>query len=79
MTKQINTVIIYYVEKFEDIKMIQENKWIDIEQTKKLDDVCIHLNHQPPTHMYIPSGQTYEHECPGCGDKTILRSPSIIW
>ena len=41
------------------------------------DEPCIHPGHQPPTHLYIPPGETYEHECPACGDKRPMRGSPI--
>lgn len=38
---------------------------------------CHHPEHRPPMHLYIPSGKTYTHTCPGCGKKIILRGQNI--
>lgn len=38
---------------------------------------CINFEHNPPTHLYIPPGQTYRHVCPGCGQETVIRAPFI--
>jgi len=44
---------------------------------KGIDGVCIHPGHQLPTHLYIPPGETYEHKCPACEDKQIMRGSDI--
>lgn len=28
---------------------------------------CTDRSHNPPTHLYVPSGQKYTHRCPRCG------------
>jgi hypothetical protein len=38
---------------------------------------CTSPEHNPPTHIYIPVGQAYIHECPLCGQATKLTSPTI--
>jgi hypothetical protein len=40
-------------------------------------ECCRHPEHNPPTHLCIPSGQRYRHVCPSCGAQAILRSASI--
>lgn len=32
-------------------------------------DLCRHPEHNPPGMICLPPG-TYEHECPGCGQKS---------
>jgi hypothetical protein len=34
----------------------------------KLEKPCFHPEHNPPSHMVFSPG-TYEHTCPGCGNK----------
>ena len=34
---------------------------------------CMHREHHPPTHLYIPPDQQYRHICPGCGAESVLR------
>ena len=38
-------------------------------------DVCYHPEHNPPSHLHIPNGWGYRHECPRCGKVTIVTSP----
>lgn len=47
---------------------------------KKIKDAprpCLHPEHKPPKHMVFQPG-TYEHTCPGCGQKTTFTVPVII-
>lgn len=47
------------------------NRWP--EQSKP----CRHLNHQPPTMLYIAAGEIYLHICPGCGQQTQMAGSSL--
>lgn len=38
---------------------------------------CLHPEHNPPMHLYIPQGQRYRHICPACGNEVVIR-PSLI-
>lgn len=40
------------------------------------NQICIHPEHNPPSHIVLSPG-VYEHECPGCGAKTIFRINGI--
>lgn len=40
---------------------------------------CMSPEHNPPTHLYIPPGESYTHVCPACGKETVLRSPNITF
>lgn len=35
---------------------------------------CRHPEHNPPGMIVLPPG-AYEHECPGCGAKTVFTVP----
>jgi len=39
---------------------------------------CSHPEHNPPSHIVLPPGE-WEYECPGCGSKVKISSPSIRW
>lgn len=58
---------------YEPIDPIDPNKYTDKKHP------CLNPEHNPPTHLYIPPGQTYEHICPGCGKKTTMHGSPIIW
>lgn len=32
---------------------------------------CQHPEHNPPTMLYLEPG-VYEHQCPGCGDRSVF-------
>lgn len=38
---------------------------------------CPSPQHNPPTHLCIPSGMQYRHICPVCGREQVLRSPTF--
>ncbi len=38
---------------------------------------CRSMDHNPPSHLYIPAGQQYRHICSGCGRETVLQSPDV--
>ena len=40
---------------------------------------CIDPEHNPPNHLYIPAGETWEHTCPSCGHKTMMYSSSATY
>jgi hypothetical protein len=37
--------------------------------------LCKHPEHEPPSHICIPQGKVYVHECPACGATTRLMPP----
>ena len=39
---------------------------------------CRHPQHEPPTHIVIPSGKRYRHICPGC-DRELAIYPSEVY
>lgn len=39
---------------------------------------CIHPEHNAPTHLCVPFGQTYVHTCPLCHNEIKIISPNII-
>jgi hypothetical protein len=43
-------------------------------ETKK---ACQHTEHNFPTLLYIPSGQSHTHICPGCGNEITLTTPIL--
>lgn len=45
-----------------------------IKDSKK---VCTHPGHNVPSHVVLEPG-TYEHQCPGCGEKVVFEVPGII-
>ena len=51
--------------------------------TKKTSDppevpVCLHPEHNPPTHMVYPRGK-YRHVCPGCRHETVFVVSGAVW
>lgn len=41
------------------------------------EGMCIHPEHNPPSHLYIPQGYIYKHTCPSCGC-TVYLQPDVI-
>ena len=41
----------------------------------KLEELqpCTSPQHNPPSHLYIPSGKGYRHVCPHCHKETIIK------
>lgn len=39
---------------------------------------CQHPEHDPPGHLVLAPG-IYEYECPGCGEKRIIRIEGAFW
>lgn len=37
---------------------------------------CMDCEHNPPSMLYIPPGEVWEHVCPSCGKRTIMRGTS---
>ena len=52
---------------------------IDTGWNKWDTEICKHPDHEFPNMMYIPAGEVWEHTCPACGKKTIVRSSSLIY
>lgn len=40
---------------------------------------CLHREHQPPMHICLRQGQKLVHVCPGCGKRTVLKGPPVIY
>ena len=40
---------------------------------------CRSREHEPPMHIVLDAGATYEWTCPACGTVTIVRVPDIQW
>lgn len=57
----------------------EPNSSFNIEPTINKDYVCIHHEHNPPQHLYIPAGKSYKYICPGCGKETIVSSLNIMF
>lgn len=38
---------------------------------------CLGKQHEPPTHLYVPPGESFTHICPNCGKKTVIKSLPI--
>lgn len=38
---------------------------------------CIHPQHNPPGHLFIPPGCSFTHVCPGCGASYTLTNPIV--
>jgi hypothetical protein len=53
----------------------EESHFEDIEETK----TCCHIEHNPPTHLYIPHGKRYIHICPECKERTVFQPPQITF
>lgn len=34
---------------------------------------CTHPEHSAPSHFFVLPGEAWEHTCPACGKKTIMR------
>lgn len=39
---------------------------------------CLHPEHQPPSHLFIPQGKVYRHVCPSCGFVMRIKPVEII-
>jgi len=59
---------------------IAQNPYVNIRRKQSgFEDLppelrCTHLEHNPPTGLYIPQGKQYRHVCPACGKEVVLRS-----
>ena len=42
-----------------------------------IDATCRDLNHNPPTHLYIPPGKGYRHICPKCKKEIVIIPQQI--
>ena len=54
-----------------------KNEWKNCPNTTVEDDdswvePCLHPAHNPPIHIWIPSGKKLRHKCPGCGKETVI-------
>lgn len=43
------------------------------------NEPCVGLNHNPPSHIYVPAGKVYVHVCPTCGFKVKIGSNSVSY
>jgi hypothetical protein len=43
------------------------------------EKVCRSPEHEPPMHMVLEAGATYEWTCPTCGHTVIVHGPDIYW
>lgn len=43
----------------------------------KIKEPCRSLEHNFPSHLYIPPGQSHTHTCPGCGNQITVTQPII--
>ena len=39
-----------------------------------MGNTCIHPQHNPPNHIFIPSGHKMVHICPNCGNRVEIFS-----
>lgn len=61
-----------------EVKMKKDNKesgFYDLDEK----EICKHLEHRPPSHLYIPPGKGYKHVCPGCGRVIHLKGSNITF
>lgn len=42
-------------------------------------ETCVHPEHDPPMHLYIPAGKGYRHVCPSCGKVVNINSSQPIY
>lgn len=61
-------------------RVIGQVQWHNYKRESGFEDLdeeqpCIHPEHNPPTHLFIPPGKQYRHVCPGCEREVVLRSP----
>ncbi len=40
---------------------------------------CTSVEHNAPTHLYVPPGEVYVHECPAGGKRTTIASSNITF
>lgn len=53
------------------------DKWDDKKMPFSQKEPCLDREHNAPTHLYIPPGDTYRHKCPSCGKVQIISPPNI--
>jgi hypothetical protein len=61
--------------------MIQNNKdnFGGMKDAKDDKKFCISPYHNAPTHICIPYGKVYEHECPSCGKRITISGSNISY
>ncbi len=47
---------------------------IEKESEKWTKGICLHPEHNPPTHIVIQHGHIMHHKCPGCGRENHIKS-----
>ncbi len=52
---------------------LEKSGFFDLPEQK----VCRSIEHNPPTHLYIPEGKGYRHVCPDCGNVTTIIPQQI--
>lgn len=64
-------------EKYDHVKppYVEKSGFFDLPEIS----VCGHPEHEPPTHLYIPTGKGYRHICPECGKTVVLKSNQITF
>lgn len=45
--------------------------------TKYKELPCKDPEHNPPAHLYIPTGESYIHTCPSCGRSLVIHGSNI--
>lgn len=55
----------------EAVERVKASGFFDLEKPE-YEDNCVSIAHNPPTHIFIPSGKGYRHVCPRCGKITTI-------
>lgn len=50
--------------------------WMD-DKDMQVKKTCQHPEHNFPTHLYIPAGETHTHVCPNCGNEITVTTPIV--
>lgn len=54
----------------------RKSGYVDIPNSKIYG--CTDINHNPPSHIYVPQGEMYIHYCPSCGHKSVIY-PTVVY
>lgn len=60
----------------DETRKMVKNYLDDLDKNVKKE--CQHPEHNFPTHLYIPAGETHTHVCPNCGNEITVTTPIVI-
>lgn len=57
---------------------LQLDDGVGLKKIKGAKTICLHPEHNPPSHIALEAGATYKHTCPKCKQTITFAVPLII-